>query len=61
LLTYEHQTVERCSNMTRRIGADAGGTFAGVCLFDQMTGRVTKWKVASTQSPKLCSTQAPPA
>jgi len=47
--------------MTRRIGADAGGTFAGVCLFDQTTGRVTKWKVASTQSPKLCSTQAPPA
>jgi N-methylhydantoinase A len=34
--------------MTWRVGVDAGGTFTDVCLFDDATGRVTVWKVAST-------------
>jgi hypothetical protein len=61
LLTYEHQTLERCSNRTRRVGVDTGVTFADVCLFAHATGRVTAWKVASAQPAGLCSTQARPA
>src|SRR6185312_4860260 len=34
--------------MTWRIGVDSGGTFTDVCLFDDATGRVEVWKVAST-------------
>ncbi len=34
--------------MTWRVGVDSGGTFTDVCLFDDATGRVTVWKVAST-------------
>ncbi len=34
--------------MAWRIGVDAGGTFTDVCLFDDSTGRVELWKVAST-------------
>jgi len=60
LLTYEQPTVERCSNMTRRVGIDAGGTFTDICLFAQVTGRVTAWRVASTQPAMLCSTQPRP-
>ena len=31
-----------------RVGVDSGGTFTDVCLFDDATGRVAVWKVAST-------------
>jgi N-methylhydantoinase A len=31
-----------------RIGVDSGGTFTDVCLFDDDTGRISVWKVAST-------------
>src|ERR1700742_2862341 len=31
-----------------RVGVDSGGTFTDVCLFDEDTGRVEVWKVAST-------------
>jgi N-methylhydantoinase A len=31
-----------------RIGVDSGGTFTDVCLFDERTGRLVVWKVAST-------------
>ncbi len=34
--------------MTWRAGVDSGGTFTDVCLFDDATGRVHVWKVAST-------------
>jgi N-methylhydantoinase A len=34
--------------MAWRIGVDSGGTFTDVCLFDDATGRVAVWKVAST-------------
>jgi N-methylhydantoinase A len=34
--------------MTWRVGVDSGGTFTDVCLFDEATGQVTVWKVAST-------------
>ena len=34
--------------MTWRVGVDSGGTFTDVCLFDDATGRVEVWKVAST-------------
>jgi N-methylhydantoinase A len=34
--------------MTWRVGVDSGGTFTDVCLFDDATGRVMVWKVAST-------------
>ena len=34
--------------MAWRIGVDSGGTFTDVCLFDDETGRVAVWKVAST-------------
>ena len=34
--------------MTWRVGVDSGGTFTDVCLFDDTTGRVEVWKVAST-------------
>ena len=34
--------------MTLRIGVDSGGTFTDVCLFDDETGRIEVWKVAST-------------
>jgi N-methylhydantoinase A len=34
--------------MAWRIGVDSGGTFTDVCLFDDETGAVAVWKVAST-------------
>jgi N-methylhydantoinase A len=34
--------------MAWRIGVDSGGTFTDVCLFDDETGAVAIWKVAST-------------
>ena len=34
--------------MAWRIGVDSGGTFTDICLFDERSGRVTVWKVAST-------------
>src|SRR5947199_45891 len=34
--------------MSWRVGVDSGGTFTDVCLFDDDTGRVEVWKVAST-------------
>ena len=34
--------------MAWRIGVDSGGTFTDVCLFDDATGTVAVWKVAST-------------
>ena len=34
--------------MPWRIGVDSGGTFTDICLFDESTGRVEVWKVAST-------------
>src|SRR5687767_6964579 len=34
--------------MTWRIGGDSGGTFTDICLFDESTGRIAVWKVAST-------------
>ena len=34
--------------MAWRIGVDSGGTFTDVCLFDDETGSVAVWKVAST-------------
>ncbi len=34
--------------MTWRVGVDSGGTFTDVCLFDEDSGRVDVWKVAST-------------
>ena len=34
--------------MALRIGIDSGGTFTDVCLFDDTTGKITVWKVAST-------------
>ena len=34
--------------MAWRVGVDSGGTFTDVCLFDDTTGRVEVWKVAST-------------
>ncbi len=34
--------------MSWRVGVDSGGTFTDVCLFDEDTGRVEVWKVAST-------------
>src|SRR5215831_1994350 len=34
--------------MSWRIGVDSGGTFTDICLFDERSGHVTVWKVAST-------------
>jgi N-methylhydantoinase A len=34
--------------MAWRIGVDSGGTFTDLCLFDEASGRVEVWKVAST-------------
>ncbi len=34
--------------MAWRIGIDSGGTFTDVCLFDDDSGRIAVWKVAST-------------
>ena len=34
--------------MAWRIGVDSGGTFTDVCLFDDETGAVSVWKVASS-------------
>jgi N-methylhydantoinase A len=34
--------------MAWRVGVDSGGTFTDVCLFDEDSGRVEVWKVAST-------------
>ena len=31
-----------------RVGVDSGGTFTDICLFDDVTGRIVVWKVAST-------------
>ncbi len=36
--------------MTWRVGVDSGGTFTDICLFDDQTGRLEVWKVASTPS-----------
>ena len=35
--------------MAWRMGVDSGGTFTDVCLFDDRTGAMAVWKVASTQ------------
>jgi N-methylhydantoinase A len=34
--------------MAWRIGADSGGTFTDICLFDEQSGRIAVWKVSST-------------
>ena len=34
--------------MAWRIGVDSGGTFTDVCLFNDETGAMAVWKVAST-------------
>jgi N-methylhydantoinase A len=34
--------------MAWRIGVDSGGTFTDICLFDEKSGRIVVWKVAST-------------
>jgi N-methylhydantoinase A len=34
--------------MTWRVGVDSGGTFTDICLFDDATGMIAVWKVAST-------------
>src|SRR5215469_10574611 len=34
--------------MAWRVGVDSGGTFTDICLFDERSGHVTVWKVAST-------------
>jgi N-methylhydantoinase A len=34
--------------MAWRVGVDSGGTFTDVCLFDEESGRIEVWKVAST-------------
>jgi N-methylhydantoinase A len=34
--------------MAWRIGVDSGGTFTDICLFDDQSGRIAVWKVAST-------------
>ena len=34
--------------MAWRIGVDSGGTFTDVCLFDESSGRIAVWKVATT-------------
>ncbi|HSU04776.1 MAG TPA: hydantoinase/oxoprolinase family protein [Acetobacteraceae bacterium] len=34
--------------MAWRIGIDSGGTFTDVCLFEEASGRIEVWKVAST-------------
>src|SRR6516225_11295090 len=34
--------------MAWRVGVDSGGTFTDICLFNERTGDVTIWKVAST-------------
>ncbi len=34
--------------MAWRIGVDSGGTFTDICLFDESSGRIAVWKVAST-------------
>ena len=34
--------------MAWRVGVDSGGTFTDVCLFDEQSGRIEVWKVAST-------------
>jgi len=36
--------------MAWRVGVDSGGTFTDICLFDDATGRLEVWKVASTPS-----------
>jgi N-methylhydantoinase A len=44
--------------MTWRIGVDSGGTFTDICLFDDRTGRIAVWKVASTPAdPSLAVAQ----
>src|SRR5271154_6188228 len=47
-LTWFDDVDHRGSGMAWRVGVDAGGTFTDVCLFDDATGGVTVWKVAST-------------
>lgn len=34
--------------MAWRVGVDSGGTFTDICLFDEESGRIDVWKVAST-------------
>ncbi len=31
-----------------RVGVDSGGTFTDVCMFDELAGRMSVWKVSST-------------
>ena len=54
-----------------RVGVDSGGTFTDICLFDENSGRIAVWRVASTRpirrarSPrglaKLARAAAPPS
>ncbi|MFP7673468.1 hydantoinase/oxoprolinase family protein [Marivita sp. S0852] len=41
-------TQAAASTPTWRVGVDSGGTFTDVCLFDEISGDVSVWKVAST-------------
>ena len=34
--------------MAWRVGVDSGGTFTDICLFEEASGRLAVWKVAST-------------
>jgi N-methylhydantoinase A len=44
--------------MVWRIGVDSGGTFTDICLFEEETGRIAVWKVASTpKDPSLALEQ----
>jgi N-methylhydantoinase A len=44
--------------MAWRIGVDSGGTFTDVCLFDDESGTVAVWKVASTPDDPSCGIAA---
>jgi len=49
MATSGHDTDGKAhTRMTWRIGIDSGGTFTDICLFDDATGRIEVWKVAST-------------
>jgi N-methylhydantoinase A len=41
--------------MAWRIGIDSGGTFTDICLFEEESGRVAVWKVASIPSDPSCA------
>ncbi|MFC7400623.1 hydantoinase/oxoprolinase family protein [Chelatococcus sp. GCM10030263] len=50
-MSSERQTAD---SARLRIGVDSGGTFTDVCMFDETSGEVHVWKVASTpQDPSL--------